>query len=339
MDNVELSIVIPMYNEESNIDYLFERLQSVLDQMNLTYEFVCVNDGSRDKTLSFLIAHHQRNPNIKVIDLSRNFGKEIALSAGIDFAQGQAVIPIDADLQDPPELIADLVNKWREGYDVVYATRRSRQSEGWLKRFTANLFYRLISRISRVPIPRDTGDFRLIDRQVVEALKKMPERTRFMKGLFAWVGYRQTSVYYDRPQRYKGKTTWNYWKLWNFALDGITSFSLIPLKVWTYIGLSLSLMAFLYATFLILRTLIFGVDVPGYASLMVVVLFLGGVQLITLGVIGEYVGRIFEEVKNRPLYLVRNSYGFAPEPSSTNPLVQDPRVLSSPALHPLKRVN
>ena len=311
-ENVELSIVIPMYNEEANIDYLFERLQLILNEMQLTYEFICINDGSRDKTLPCLIAHHQCNQNIKIIDLSRNFGKEIALSAGIDFAKGQAVIPIDADLQDPPELLKDLVAKWREGYDVVYATRRSRQSEGWLKRLTAKLFYRIIDRISQVPIPHDTGDFRLIDRQVVEALKQMPERTRFMKGLFAWVGYRQTSIYYDRPQRYKGKTTWNYWRLWNFALDGITSFSMLPLKVWSYMGLSLSLLAFLYATSLILRTLIFGVDVPGYASLMVVVLFLGGVQLITLGVIGEYVGRIFEEVKKRPLYLVRNGYGFMP---------------------------
>lgn len=328
-EDVQLSIVIPMYNEELNIDYLFKRLQTVLDRLGMSYEFVCVNDGSRDRTLSCLLTHYQRDSRIKVIDLSRNFGKEIALSAGIDFANGRAVIPIDADLQDPPELIEHLVQKWQEGYDVVFATRRSRTSEGWLKRFTADGFYNIISRISRIPIPKNTGDFRLIDRQVVEAIKRMPERTRFMKGLFAWVGYRQAIVYYDRPQRYKGKTTWNYWKLWNFAIDGITSFSLAPLKIWGYLGLSLSLLAFLYALFLVFRTLVFGVDVPGYASLMVVVLFLGGTQLVTLGVLGEYIGRIFEEVKSRPLYLVRSSHGFHssfPLPAYAMP--------DAPALHP-----
>jgi len=309
-DEVELPILIPMFNEEANIDYLFERLLTVLDGMGTSYEIVCINDGSRDNTLTELVAHHHRNPVIKVIDLSRNFGKEVALTAGIDYARGQAVIPIDADLQDPPELIGELVSKWREGYDVVYATRRSRQGESWLKKLTANVFYRVIDQISRVPIPRDTGDFRLIDRRVVESLKLMPERTRFMKGLFAWVGYRQTSIYYDRPQCYKGKTTWNYWKLRNFAIDGITSFSLAPLKVWSYVGLTISLLAFIYASFLVLRTLILGIDVPGYASLMVAMLFLGGMQLVTLGVLGEYIGRIYEEVKGRPLYLVRNCYGF-----------------------------
>ncbi|NEQ67995.1 MAG: glycosyltransferase, partial [Symploca sp. SIO2D2] len=232
------------------------------------------------------------------------------LTAGIDYAGGAAVIPIDADLQDPPELIEQLVAKWREGYDVVYATRRSRQGESWPKRFTARSFYRTIGWMSPVPIPRDTGDFRLLDRQVVEALKQMPERTRFMKGLFGWAGFKQTSVLFDREPRINGTTTWNYWRLWNFAIDGITSFSFLPLKVWSYIGLVISFLAFLYATFLVIRTLIFGVDLPGYASLMVTVLFLGGIQLITLGIIGEYLGRVYEEVKGRPLYLVRDSYGF-----------------------------
>jgi polyisoprenyl-phosphate glycosyltransferase len=311
--SLELSVVVPMFNEEANIDYFLQRLLTVLDGMHISYEIVCINDGSKDNTLDLLLAHHQHNPTIKVIDLSRNFGKEVALSAGIDYARGQAVIPIDADLQDPPELIVSLVNKWREGYDVVYATRRSRQSESWLKQFTASAFYRLIRQISRVSIPQDTGDFRLIDQRVVDSLKQMPERTRFMKGLFAWVGYRQTAIYYDRPQRYKGATKWNYWKLWNLAIDGITSFSLVPLKVWSYVGLSISMVAFVYATFLVLRTLILGIDVPGYASLMVIILFLGGVQLITLGVLGEYIGRIYEEVKGRPLYLVRSCYGFHPD--------------------------
>ena len=309
-DIIEISIVVPIYNEEANLDYLFQRLYAVLSDLNLKYEILCVNDGSRDNTLDRLIEHHRRDSAIKVINLSRNFGKEVALTAGIDYARGAAVVPIDADLQDPPELLKDLVAKWREGYDVVYAVRRSRHGESWLKMLTANAFYRVMGKMSRVPIPRNTGDFRLLDRKVIEALKQMPERTRFMKGLFAWVGFQQTAVYYDRAPRHQGKTKWNYWRLWNFALDGITSFSFIPLKVWSYVGISLSLLSFLYASFLIIRTLIFGVDVPGYASLMVITLFLGGMQLITMGIIGEYIGRIYEETKGRPLYLVRDCYGF-----------------------------
>lgn len=312
---VELSVVVPLYNEELNIDYLFERLRSVLSCLNMTYEIVCVNDGSRDNTLGCLIEHHHQDHRIKVVNLSRNYGKEIALSAGLDHATGEAVVPIDADLQDPPELIEQLVEKWREGYDVVYATRRSRQGESWLKRFTANAFYRVIDSISRVPIPRDTGDFRLLDRHVVEAIKQLPERNRFMKGLFAWVGFKQTSVLFDRPSRHKGETKWNYWRLWNFALDGITSFSLLPLKVWSYIGLLVAIPSFFYASFLVLRTLLFGADLPGYASTMVAVLFLGGVQLVSLGVIGEYLARVYEEVKGRPLYLVRETYGFDSTPT------------------------
>lgn len=308
--DVELSVVVPLYNEELNIDYLFERLVTVLSRLNMKYEIICVNDGSKDNTLERLIEYHHQNPEIKVVNLSRNYGKEIALSAGLDYANGNAVVPIDADLQDPPELIAELVEKWREGYDVVYATRRSREGESWVKRFTANVFYRTLDSISSVPIPRDTGDFRLLDRRVVDALKQMPERNRFMKGLFAWVGFKQTSVLYDRPSRHKGETTWNYWQLWNLAIDGFTSFSFIPLKVWSYIGLLVAMPSFFYATFLVIRTLIFGVDFPGYASIMVAILFLGGVQLVSLGIIGEYIGRVYEEVKRRPLYLVRESYGF-----------------------------
>ncbi|MBD1906355.1 glycosyltransferase family 2 protein [Funiculus sociatus GB2-A5] len=310
INSVELSVIVPVYNEELNIDYLFERLLSVLETLDTSYEIVCVNDGSKDNTLKCLIEHHHRNPVIKVVNLSRNFGKEVALSAGLDYATGAAVVPIDADLQDPPELIKELVEKWREGYDVVYATRRSRGEESWLKQMTANAFYKIIGKMSRVPIPRNTGDFRLLDRRVVEAIKQMPERTRFMKGLFAWVGFKQTSVLFDRPQRYKGTTTWNYWRLWNFAIDGITSFSFLPLKVWSYVGVTISLLSFLYATFLIYRTLLYGVDLPGYASIMVAILFLGGIQLVTLGIIGEYLSRVYEEVKGRPLYLVRDAYGF-----------------------------
>lgn len=308
-----ISIVVPLYNEAPNIDYFFARLEAVLAQIGWPYEIICVNDGSRDQTLAELVKHHDRNRAIKVINLSRNFGKEVALTAGLDFAQGTVVVPIDADLQDPPELIETLIAKWQEGYDVVYATRRTRQGETWLKRLTANLFYRVIGQMSPIAIPRDTGDFRLLDQRVVAALKQLPERTRFMKGLFAWVGFQQTAVYYDRDRRYQGHTKWSYRRLWRFAVDGITSFSLLPLKIWSYIGMGLSLLAFTYAFFLVLRTLIFGVDVPGYASLMVVLLFLGGMQLVTLGIIGEYLGRVYEEVKGRPLYLVRDTYGLDPQ--------------------------
>ena len=310
LNSVEISIIVPCYNEEQGLEILFERLLRILDRLSLAYEVICVDDGSRDQTLEYLIDYHNRYPEIKVISLSRNFGKDIALTAGLENAQGKAIIPIDADLQDPPELIEQLVAKWREGYDVVSGKRRSRQGESWVKKTTANAFYRIISRISSVPIPRDTGDFRLLDRRVVEAIKTMPERTRFMKGLFAWVGFKQTYVLYDRPNRIQGTTKWNYWKLWNFALDGITSFSLVPLKVWSYLGVVLSLLAFTYGSFLIIRTIILGIDVPGYASLMVTILFIGGVQLITLGILGEYLGRIYEETKQRPLYLIRERYGF-----------------------------
>lgn len=307
--DIDISVVVPLYCEESNIDYLFERLERVLDDLGLSYEIVCVDDGSHDDTLKGLGDHHRRNPRIKVVALSRNFGKELALTAGIDYAVGAAVVPIDADLQDPPELVGALVAKWREGYDVVYARRRSRQGESWLKKMTANSFYRVMERMSNVPIPRDTGDFRLLDRRVVDVLKLLPERTRFMKGLFAWVGYRQTEVVYDRNARHSGETKWNYWRLWNFAIDGITSFSLAPLRVWSYVGVAFALLSFLYGTFLLLRTLTGGTDVPGYASLMVAVLFLGGVQMVSLGILGEYLGRVYEEVKGRPLYLVRETVG------------------------------
>jgi len=306
---IQISVVIPLYNEEENIDILFKRVISALESLKMTYEIICINDGSKDKTLDILIDYHLNNSDIKVINLSRNFGKDIALTAGIDYASGNAVIPIDADLQDPPELIGEMVSKWQEGYDIVYATRKTRQSETWFKRSTANAFYVLLDKITKISIPRNTGDFRLLDRKAVEALKRLPERTRFMKGLFAWVGFKSTYILFERQPRYQGNTKWNYWKLWNFALDGITSFSLLPLKIWTYIGLIISLLSLFYASFLVVRTIFLGIDVPGYASLMVAILFLGGIQLITLGIIGEYLGRVYEEIKGRPLYLVRDLYG------------------------------
>lgn len=326
----ELSVVIPCKNEADNLEHLFERLQLTLDPLGIPYEVICVNDGSQDDTLEKLIAFHRRDPRIKVVNLSRCFGKEIALTAGLDYASGRAVVPIDADLQDPPELIPQMLQLWRQGYQVVYAVRRSRQGESWLKRLTANGFYWVIEQLSQVPIPRNTGDFRLLDRQVVEAIKQLRERTRFMKGIFAWVGYRQVAIFYDRAPRFRGKSQWNYWRLWNLAIEGITSFSSWPLRVWSYLGLGISLAALLYGLFLVVRTLLFGSDVPGYASLAVMILFLGGIQLISLGVIGEYLGRVFEEVKGRPLYLVNGTFGL--ESSPPLPAAESQSVYSSSSL-------
>ncbi len=305
---VTLSIVVPVFNESPNLDYLCDRLVEVLSKLNITYEIILINDGSSDDTLQKALKCKSVYPQIVIIDLARNFGKEIALTAGLDYSRGEAVIPIDADLQDPPELIEKLLAKWYEGYDVVCATRKKRLGESWFKRFTASGFYKTISKLSTVSIPENTGDFRLLDRKVVDAIKLLPERTRFMKGLFAWVGYRQTTIYFERKPRFAGQTKWNYWKLWNFALDGITGFSSIPLKVWSYLGIFIALISIIYAIYLTLRTIIFGVDVPGYASLMVSILFLGSVQLIAIGVLGEYLSRIYEETKQRPLYLVREIY-------------------------------
>lgn len=308
--NVMISIVVPIYNEEENIGQLYPRVVAVLADITDSYEIICVNDGSSDSSYEMLTALNRADGRLKIINLSRNFGKELALSAGLDMTSGEIVIPIDADLQDPPELIKDLVEKWREGYDIVNACRRSRQGESWLKRTTARGFYRFMNRLSDIKIPENTGDFRLLSRQAVEVLKGMPERTRFMKGLFAWVGFRQATIYYDRQPRYAGKSKWNYWKLVNFAFDGFASFSTIPLRVWSYCGVVLSLLSLCYALFLIIRTIIYGRDWPGYASTMVAILFIGGIQLISLGVIGEYLGRIYSEVKQRPLYVVRNRVGF-----------------------------
>ncbi|HEY3198481.1 MAG TPA: glycosyltransferase family 2 protein [Nitrospirales bacterium] len=312
---VELSIVVPLYNEFQNLDSFFRRLFAVLQRLEMTFEVICVDDGSTDNTLLGLLEYVRVQPSLKVINLSRNFGKETALTAGIDHAQGAAVVPLDADLQDPPELIVEFVEKWRKGYDVVYATRGSAKTDSWMKRATRRAFYWFIGHVGEIQIPSHTGDFRLLDRRVVDALKKFPERTRFLKGLFAWVGFKQTAVYYDRPSRHAGASKWNYWQLWNFALEGVTSFSSFPLKVWSYVGVAVSFCAVLYAAIIMIRTLVLGIDVPGYASLMVVILFLGGIQLITLGVLGEYLSRIYYEVKGRPLYIVRESYGFnSPKP-------------------------
>ena len=307
---VQLSVVTPIYNEAANLDEFFRRLQAVLERIAISYEIVCVDDGSTDETLARLLERRAQDPRLKILSLSRNFGKEVALSAGIEHCSGAAVVPIDCDLQDPPELIEEMVGQWRLGYDVVYATRRARPGDGIAKRVTARMFYRLLDAVSEVPIPSDAGDFRLLDRRVVNALVRLPERSRFMKGLFAWVGFKQTELSFERVGRNAGSSAWTYWRLWNFALDGLTSFSSLPLKIWSYVGVFVSLLAFAYALFLALFKIARGINVPGYTSLMVVVLFLAGIQLITLGVIGEYLGRVYTEVKQRPLYLLREAHGF-----------------------------
>ena len=306
----EISIITPFFNEAPGVERFINELTEVLIQEGLEYEIICVDDGSTDLTLPSLLKARESNKRIRIIQLSRNFGKEVALTAGLDYARGKAVIPMDADLQDPPRLIPHLVARWRDGYQVVNAHRAERISDSWMKRNTAKLFYKIFNAISDTPIPENTGDFRLLDREVVDALRCLPERDRFMKGLFAWVGYRTTEITYERPVRAAGESKWNYWKLINFAIGGVTAFSTFPLRLFNYIGLAVASFSFLYATLLIVRTLFLGRDVPGYASIMVVMLFLGGIQLVGIGVVGEYVGRIFIESKERPLYLVHKAHGF-----------------------------
>ncbi len=301
-----LSVIVPAYNEASVLEAFHRRLSAVLAGLPMRAEVIYVNDGSTDRTLEVIRSLRMNEPAIGIVDLSRNFGKEIAMAAGIDYAHGDAVVLIDADLQDPPELIPEMVQHWENGHDGVYAVRLSREGEGWLKKVTAHFFYRLINRVSRIPIPEDTGDFRLLSRRAVDSLKRLREQHRFTKGLFSWIGYRQKAVHYHRDPRLAGQTKWNYWRLWNFALEGITSFTTAPLRIATYLGLLTALSAFLYAGIVIYKTLAFGDPVRGYPSLMVVILFLGGIQLIGIGIIGEYLGRVFDETKTRPLYFVKD---------------------------------
>jgi glycosyltransferase involved in cell wall biosynthesis len=304
-----ISVVAPAYNEQEVLGEFHRRVTEVLAKLGCDYEIVLVNDGSRDTTLALMHALRERDPHVTVVDLSRNFGKEIALSAGLDHTKGEVVVILDSDLQDPPELIPEMLASWRQGYDVVYGVRTQRDGETWFKKLTAKYFYRVIKKISRVSIPSDTGDFRLMTRRAVDAVCKLREEHRFMKGLFAWIGFPSTPVYYRRDPRAAGTTSWNYWNLWNFALEGITSFTVAPLKVATYVGLSIATVALLYAAVVIWKALMFSDPVRGYPSLMAAVLFLGGVQLISIGLLGEYVGRIFNEVKRRPLYLVNRLLG------------------------------
>jgi glycosyltransferase involved in cell wall biosynthesis len=298
------SVVVPLYNEAETIGEMHRRLTAVMATLAAPWEAIYVNDGSRDGSLQTIELLRQADSHIAVVSLSRNFGKEIATTAGLDHAQGDAVIVIDADLQDPPEVIPRLVAAWRGGYDMVCAQRRLRDGESWLKRATAAAFYRLMRNLGEAPLPENVGDFRLMSRRVVDAVQQLREHHRFMKGLFAWVGFPSTTVVYDREPRAGGRSKWSLWKLWNLAIEGITGFTVGPLKLATYLGLAVALFAVVFGTQLIVRTLIFGNPVAGYPSLMAVVLFLGGTQLVTLGIIGEYLGRVFNETKRRPLYLV-----------------------------------
>ena len=304
-----VSIVTPFYNEGEGVKHFYQVMAQTMGNLtHFDFEIICVDDGSRDNTLEQLVAISRTDQRVSVLEFSRNFGKEAAMTAGIDATTGDCVIPIDADLQDPPALIAEMLKKWQDGAEVVLAKRTDRSSDSYAKRTTAVMFYRLHNALSHLQIPENVGDYRLMDRVVIDALKQLPERQRFMKGLFAWVGFKTVTIEYSRDARLVGETKFSGWKLWNFAIEGITSFSLMPLKIWIYVGLAGAIFAFLYATFIILRTLIFGIDLPGYASLLVVTLFFGSLQLISLGVIGEYIGRIYFESKQRPLYLIRKKY-------------------------------
>jgi len=308
---VLLSLVVPMFDEAQVLGEFFSRCEAALGGLD-DYEIVCVNDGSRDDTLARLLEYHGRDPRIKVVNLSRNFGQQPALCAGLSLCRGQAVIVMDGDLQDPPELIPQLAEKWREGFDIVHCVRAGRSNEGFVKRLTSKLFWRFYNRLADVPV-QNLGYFRLMSRRVVNAVNALPEKQRFMRSLFSYVGYPSAQIAYQRPAREKGATKYRYWQLWNLALDAITAFSTLPLRMWSYVGLLISGSAFCYAAFLVLRKLLLGGDVPGYESLMVAILFLGGVQLITLGVLGEYIGRVFHEVKGRPVFIIESAHGFGEE--------------------------
>lgn len=314
-----ISILIPAYNEEQVLDKLMVRLANLANNVkDYNFEFLFINDGSKDKTLDIIREYADKDPRVSYINLSRNFGKEIGMIAGLDHVTGDATVVIDADLQDPPELIPEMIRLWEEGYDDVYAKRKSREGESWFKKFTSKMYYKTLQRVTRIPIQEDTGDFRLLDRRVVEALKEFRESQRNTKAMFSWVGFHKKEILYDRDPRAAGETKWNYVKLVELAIDGITSFTTAPLRIATYAGIAVSVLAFLYLIFLVFRTAIFGTDLAGYPSMMAVILFLGGVQLLSLGIIGEYVGRIFNETKQRPLYLIEEYHnGKAPKKART----------------------
>lgn len=307
-----ISVIVPVFNEEGVIEEFHCRLMQVIDGLDVHAEIIYINDGSTDNTMNIIGQLRKKDANVGILDLSRNFGKEAAITAGLDYANGEAVIIIDADLQDPPELMPEMLHEWENGYEVVYMERRSRTGETIIKKLTARIFYSILARLGSVPIPKNVGDFRLLSRRVVEALRLMPERTRFMKGLFAWVGFHQKGLKYDRDARASGKSKWSYWSLFKFSLEGITSFSTIPLHLASCLGVLAASTAFLYGMWIILKTLLFGESVRGYPSLMVVILFLAGIQLIAVGIVGQYLGRMFIESKQRPLYIIKDFWGVRP---------------------------
>jgi len=312
--DIQVSLLVPVKDEESALPAFVARVVPVLAALKLdgapvSWEILFIDDGSMDRTLAAIMAANARDPRVVGLSLSRNFGKEAALSAGLDYARGQVVIPIDVDLQDPPEVISAMLEKWKEGFEVVYGVRRDRASDSLPKRLTADLYYRAHNKLSQDKIPEHAGDFRLLDRKVVDVIRKMPERNRFMKGLFAWSGFRQAAVEYDRNEREHGTTKFNYWKLWTLAIDGITSASTAPLRIWSYLGGMIALVGLLFAFYIVLKTVLFGGDVRGYPSLIVSILFFGGLQLLSLGILGEYVGRVLIEVKQRPIYVIRERIG------------------------------
>ena len=305
MDNKKLSIIIPMYNEEESLPYLYKRLVELAKRIDkYQLEFLFVNDGSKDNSLKIVKEYRKKDSRVQYLNLSRNFGKEVAMGAAFDYVTGDVVAIIDADLQDPPELIVDMLKFYEQGYDDVYAKRRNRKGETWLKKFTSKAFYRVLESVSNVPIQKDTGDFRLLSRRAIEALKAFPEKQRYTKGMFSLIGFKKKEIEYDRDPRVAGSTKWNYFKLMDLAIEGITSFTTAPLRIATIIGVLSAIGSFIYMIFTIVKTVVYGVDVPGYASLICILLMLGGIQLICLGLIGEYIGRIFIEVKGRPLYFI-----------------------------------
>ncbi|MDR1383082.1 MAG: glycosyltransferase family 2 protein [Planctomycetaceae bacterium] len=309
-NDIEVSVVVPVLNEEETIPLFIERVNPVMDTISeCTFEYLFIDGGSTDRTAEILKQYRRNDPRIKIITLSRSFGKEASLFCGLKYAAGKVVIPMDVDLQDPPEVIPRFLEKWREGYEIVYGTRQNRNEESFLKRFSSRIFYRIFNVISEQPIPRDTGDFRLMSRNVVAAVLKMPERTQFMKEMFHWVGFRSCGVLYERPNRIAGTTKWNYWKLWNFALDGLTASTTLPLRIWTYIGLFFACIASVYILINVTRTVLYGIDSPGYPTLLSLIVFFGAMQMISSGIQGEYIGRILKETKQRPIYIIANMDG------------------------------
>ena len=304
---MDISVIIPVYNEEENVQSLYQRLSSVMQDLNVSYELIFINDGSKDNSLVLIKLLAKKHSEVKYIDFSRNFGHQVAVTAGLDKTKGDTIVIIDADLQDPPELIGEMYEKWKEGYEVVYAKRKTRTGESFLKLWTAKIFYRILGKLTSISIPVDTGDFRLVDKKIVEVLREMPEKNKFLRGQISWIGFNQTFVSYERQKRQSGETGYTYRKMLNFALDGITAFSDVPLKIVTYFGFIVSIFSFLVGVYALYSKFILEDYVQGWTSLIITILFLGGIQMIAIGIIGEYLSRMNHNIRNRPLYIIRDS--------------------------------